>query len=226
MSNGTEQISYRKSLDILDRHGLIILVLYWVTEIVSWLSLGHWLRALPRKMSIFSFAFDATLGIVKAWWQDMIFLLTLILLTPLAVTMAWNSNPCLALLGTFFSGYFLFDAIIYHVRVLWFDDLQPGIPNSRRGVSSHRRILFVAIFSFIQSIFLFSSLYRGVSELPDRSYISLLQRSFSTATLLSLASPVTIVDVVQVSVSLFFLAIVIAVMASIAYSRPEFSAGD
>jgi hypothetical protein len=35
MSDRTQQITYEKSLDILDRQGLIVLLLYGVTEIAS-----------------------------------------------------------------------------------------------------------------------------------------------------------------------------------------------
>jgi hypothetical protein len=150
------------------------------------LSLGHWLRALPRIVPAFGFAFDTASDTVKPWWQDTIFLLSL-LLTPLAIAMTWSTHPWFTPLGIALCGYFLFDALIYHMRVLWFDDLRPGIPDSRRGVSSHCRILFVAIFSFIQSVFLFASLYRAIPGLSGESYAYLLARSFSTATLLSLS---------------------------------------
>jgi hypothetical protein len=103
MSDGTQQISYRNSLDILSRHGLIILLLYWMTEIASWLSVGHWLRALPKLAHPFRFAFNVASNTVKPWWQDTIFLFTLLLLTPLVVTVAWSPFPYLALLGPYAS---------------------------------------------------------------------------------------------------------------------------
>jgi len=100
------------------------------------------------------------------------------------------------------------------------------MPDARRGGSSHRRILFVAIFSFTQSIVLFPSIYRYAPGLSTYNHTTLQERSFSTATLFTLATPVTVVDVIQVSGSLFFLTIMIATMASIAYRRKEFAPGD
>jgi hypothetical protein len=154
MSDGIQPISYSTSRDIFDHHGLIVFLVYWVTEIASWLSLNHWLRALPRILPC-GFAFDTVSRTVKPWWQDIVFLLFFVLLTPVAVSKAWSPRPETAICGFVLSIYLLFDTIVYHLHVLWFDNLQPGIPDPRRGVSSHRRILFVAILSFAQSIVLF-----------------------------------------------------------------------
>jgi hypothetical protein len=225
MSDGTQPVSYSTSRDIFDHHGLIVFLLYWVTEIASWLSLSHWLRALPRILPC-GFAFDTVSKTVKPWWQDIVFLLFFVLLTPLAVSKAWNPRPETAVYGFVLSIYLLFDTIVYHLRILWFDSLQPGISDARRGVSSHRRILFVAIFSFTQSIVLFPSIYRYVPGLSTENHTKLQERSFSTATLFNLTTPITVVDVIQVSVSLFFLTIMIATMASIAYRRKEFAPGE
>jgi hypothetical protein len=90
-------------------------------------------------------------------------------------------------------------------------------------MSSNRRILFIAILNFIQSIFLFMPLYRAVPALHDGSYRFLWARSFSTATLFSLSEPITVVDEIQVAFSLFYLVILIAIMASVAYHRQDFS---
>lgn len=222
MSDEVRQISYLKLRDIFDRHGLIVFLLYCATEIISWLTYSHWLRALPRKLYFFRSAFDTSSKTVKPWWQDIVFLFSFLLLTPTALLMAWNSNTILAVLGTAFSGYILLDLFIYLLRVLWFDDLRPGIPDFNRGVASHRRILFVAILSFAQSILLFTPLYRCVPELYNLDFAILLRRSFSTATLLSFDPKFTVVDVIQVLVSLVFIVIAIATMASISYRRSEF----
>ena len=225
MSDETQPYPYKAPSDIFARHGLIVFILYYVTEVASWASVGHWLRYLPRKIPWLGFALDANFNTVKAWWQDTV-VLALLLLTPLAGSIACDPQPASAYAGRFLSIYLLFDAVIYDIRVLWFDDLKPGLPKYRRGVWSHRRILFLATFGYAQSIILFPSLYQQVPNLSTSSHTSLLERSFSTATLLSLNSPLTSVDVIQVAVSLFFLAIVIATTASIAYHRQEFSEGD
>jgi len=223
MPQPIRQSPYKTALDILERHGLIVFILYWVSALLSLASVGYWLRWLPRRVASLSSAYDATSDRIKPWWQDIVFLLLLILLTPLAVDIASSPRQQIAQFGSFLSVYLVFDTVIFQICVLWFDDLRPGISDSNRGVSSHRRILFVAILSFSQSILLFPAIYRWVPELSGYSYPSLLERSFSTATLLSLSLPISAFDVVQVILSLFFLAIVIATMVSIAYRRHEFS---
>jgi hypothetical protein len=211
----------RTPQDILDRHGLIVFVLYWLTEIGSKISGSHRLRALPQTCRTFRFAYDPDSDKATAWWQDIVAIAFLCLLTPSAVYLSWVSNCGVAFVGLLFSIYLLLDTVLYFSRVLWFDDLRPGDSDQRRKVTSHRRILFVAVFSFGQSIVLFPSIYHHVPSLSNSCRQVLFERSFSTATLFSLSSPITLVDVIQVSVSLFFLAIVIAVTASIAYRRKE-----
>lgn len=213
----------RNSRDILDDHGLIVFVLYWLTEIGSKISASHQLRALPQKYPRFKFAFDTDSDKTKPSWQDAVTLFFLVVLTPIATGLSWDSRRWVAFLGFLFCIYLLLDNILYFSRVFWFDDLRPGDSNTRRRVTSHRRILFVALLGFGQSIFLFPSIYHHVSSLSGTSRQDLFERSFSTATLFSLPKPITLVDMIQVSVSLFFLVIVIAVTASIAYRRKELS---
>jgi formate hydrogenlyase subunit 3/multisubunit Na+/H+ antiporter MnhD subunit len=72
----------------------------------------------------------------------------------------------------------------------------------------------------MQAILLFVLIYACSLGLPPSS---LFQRSFTTATLISAGDPFTGADIGQVVVSLFYLAIVISTMASVAYRRPEAS---
>jgi hypothetical protein len=219
VQKNSDGVSYSSTREILRDHGFIVTLLYWGTEVASWFSLGHWLRALPRIDSI-GWALDEKSSKPAPWWQDLVALLYFAL-TPLALSMAWSGNSRTSGIGSFISVYLLFDPLIYHVRVLWFDDLKPGIPDSRRGVWSHRRILFLAIGAYVQSIILFPAIYRQVDQLSDLTRSELASRSLAVATSLSLAEPVTYADLAQLSFSLFLLVIVIATTASIAYRRKE-----
>jgi len=221
MSNKSAPVAYRTCCDIFRHHGCIVLSLYWLTEVASWLSLGHWLRHLPRPLNI-TRALDTDPDKVRPWWQDAVFALYL-LLTFIAVKISWHPSTCIACLGSWLAVYVLYDAVIYHVRVLWFDDIKLSIHDSRRGVWSHRRITFLAIFGYAQMIILFPSIYRLDPTFASASKSSLFERSFSTATSLSMADPSTIIDKTLVVLTLFFIAIVIATTASVAYKRREFA---
>lgn len=130
--------------------------------------------------------------------------------------MVWNHHSSMGLI----------DTINYHVRVLWFDDITPKIADSRRGVWSSRRILFLAVFGYLQSILLFTAIYPRVNLLAKETFNVILERSFLLATLLDTSHPFTFVDACQALTSLFFLAIVIAVMSGTGYHRSEFSRGS
>jgi hypothetical protein len=223
VTDNKDTITYESTREVFGDHGLVVSVLYWITEIASWLSLGHWLRALPRIDSI-QRAVDPKTGKPMAWWQDLVAILYLGA-TPLAHAMAWGQNSRTACIGSYLAAYLLYDPVVYHIRVLWFDDLKPGIPDSRRGVWSHRRILFLAMAAYVQSIVLFPAIYHRVEQLAEMSQSDLFSRSLSVATSLSLSEPVTSIDLAQLALSLFLLVIVIATTASIAYGRREF-AGD
>jgi hypothetical protein len=140
-----------------------------------------------------------------------------------ALGVEWSPNPKTSCIGSYLSASLLFDPVIYQVRVLWFDHLKPGIPDSMRGVWSHKCIPFVAIGAYIQSIALFPGIYQRMDQLAQVSHSELTGRSISTATSLSLAKPFTYVDLAQLASSLFQLVIVIATTGSIAYGREEFA---
>ena len=211
---------YVRPSDVFRLHGPLVWFLYWAVRGLSCLTVSHIVRYLPYKLSLLRFVRDTRTTKVKAWWQDIasaVPLLMTVLVVRAASGLSVPASRCLQLAAA----YLVFDLTIYHVRVLWFDDIAPGIGDSRRAVWSHRRILFLAIIAFVQSIFLFPAIYWLDPNLRGADYQSLLERSFTTATFTSIARELTAIDVVQVAISLFFLAMVIATTASIAYRRGE-----
>jgi len=221
MMSDKSKVAYESSKDILRHHGWIVLVLYWMTEVISWLSIGHWLRQIPRLASG-SFGLETSPDKVKAWWQDCVFGAYLIL-AAISFSISWNPKAAISCLGSWLAVYVIFDSVIYHLRVLWFDDLKPGIDDSTRGVWSHRRITFLAIIGYAQSILLFSSIYRLDPSHSLQSKQDLLSRAFSTATSLSVPGTPSALDRALICLTLFYLAIVIATTASVAYKRKEFA---
>jgi len=135
--------------------------------------------------------------------------------------LSWGPNLGLRWLGGAFAIYGLIDTLNYHFRVLWFDDLAPEVPRSRIAVWSHRRILFLALIGYLQSILLFAALATPVGALSPPEIQRLLTTSFLTGTLVEVSNSLTLADVLQVFTSFFFLLIAISVMAEIAYGRRE-----
>lgn len=205
---------------ILDQHGLIVLVLYWVTGLLSIPSVSRWARHAPRKYPRLRFAYNEEKRKPSAAWQDAV-ALGLFALTPVAIRLTWADRKWEMGIGVVLSGYLIYDALTRHLRILWFDDLEPDAKGERRNVWSHRRILFLAIFSYAQAILLFPSIFHTVHLARDITYASLLERSFANATLIWLPAPTSAMDVIQISVSLIYLTVVIATAASISYQRKE-----
>ena len=216
MSQSSPRNPYPTLRALATRHGPVVAALWCLTEALSWGSVGHWLRWLPRKVPTLSFAFDSDADKVKPWWQDGVAII-LLACTVVPFGLAALTPSRAALLAA----YLIYDAALYHIRALWFDDISPGILTKRREVWSHRRILFLALLHYAQSILLFVPIYDYVLGSTLIGFPRLFQRSFTTATLVSLGHPFTGVDVAQVTVSLFYLAVVISTMASVAYRRPE-----
>jgi len=205
---------------LLRRHGVLIYALYYLSEFVSWASIGHWLRWLPRGVPALAIAFDRKEDKVAASWQDAVSVFMLAW-TPFIVSTVDDPRWCISSLSPILAGYVIYDALIYHVRVLWFDDLTPGSSAARSRVWSHRRIVFIAVANFVQSIFLLAVLQRASVAFAHTPYPQLLARSFTTATLLSAPDSLTAVDTFQIGISVFYLVIVIATTASVAYRRQE-----
>lgn len=219
MTLKSKRVSYGSSYSIFRHHGFLVYLLYWITEFLSWLSISHWLRQLPRQISI-PRAYNKYLDKPASWWQDAVFIFSTTI-GIIAANLAWSDKSYPACFGSLLSAYVLFCAILYHIRVLWFDDLKPEIPDSRRFVGSHRRILFISIINYGLMIYLFPSLYIWDTGFQAISRSSLLDRSFAIATSLSLPHPITIFDRLLIVMSLFYVVIVIAATASIAYHRKE-----
>ena len=220
MSNRKWRHAFKDTGWIRREHGLIVWLAYWFTGIVSLVTISHWARWPRDKWPVVGYTHDKETGKTKPWLQDSVALFLLILSLPV-LYLYWCNCTTIPKLWVWFSAYLILDPLSRHVRIMWFDDLEPGIKKIRRKVWSHRRILFLAILSYGQSIFLFTPLLQWVDFLRQKSFWTLWERSFGTATLTSLPHALTKVDVVQVLVSLFYLAIVVATTASIAYKRRE-----
>lgn len=199
-------------------------VLYRLSDAVSRISIAHCLRDLPHRKPSLTNWLDTKTNKPLQVWQDRATLLSMVILTVVAIPIAFSGPVNLARVGAIISSYSLFvDTVNYFVRVLWFDDLTPGIQDERRAVWSHRRILFFALLGYLQSIMLFSAIYRLASSLHTASFLVLLQRSFFTATFTNLARFPGLIDAIQILTSLFFIAVVIAVISASGYQRSEIS---
>jgi hypothetical protein len=214
-----KKISYSKSSSIIRHHGLLVYLLYWITEFLSWLSISHWLRQLPRQISI-PRAYNKHFDKPASWWQDTVYIFSFVV-GIIVANLAWSANHYIGCFGSLLSAYVLFGAILYHIRVLWFDDLKPGIMDSRRAVGSHRRILFISILNYFLMIYLFPSIYLWDGFLRAIPRAVLMDRSFTIATTLSLPHHTIFMDKILIVMSLFYVVIVIATTASIAYHRKE-----
>ena len=104
----------------------------------------------------------------------------------------------------------------------------PADPCPQLRVCSHRRLFFQVFINFAESIVLFGVLYERqlcMREPPPAVY----EASFRVATTLSPPDTIrgcAVLTSSQVGVSLFFLVVVISVVASVAYSRQELSPTD
>ena len=221
MSTSEPHVTYNHTTDIVRHHGWIVASLYWITEAASWLSLGHWFRVAPRLFPKPAFV-DADRHKVKPWWQDSVSAVYL-LATIGALQLATHPSPSLACLGSWLSAYILYDPFVYLVRVLWFDDLKPSIPDPRRGVWSHRRIALLSILAYIQAIVLFPAVYRLDPNLASVPPDMLSARAFAAATSFSTPTPSSPLDGVLVVFSIFLVAIAITTTVSLAYRRNEFA---
>lgn len=218
------EMSYASLEDIRHRHGELVWLLYRLSDAISKLSVSHWLRGLPHSKPSLSRWLDSESNKPLPSWQDRVTFLPMLALTVLAVSAGFSRSSIMACAGAAIAGYALFiDTVNYHVRVLWFDDITPGIPDTQRGVWSHRRILFLAILGYLQSILLFPTACSAISSPRNLPYIDLLRQSFLTATLADVPVDLGTVGALQIFTSLFFLVVVIAVISSSGYERSELS---
>lgn len=217
----TNQVRYQSWKDIWSGHGLFALVGYFVRDVHRRTTPTKVLFRLGRSRWLERWAYDEESKKVVPWWQDVV-VFAHAAATALIVYLGVSASGWVYTVVTFVVWYFFIDMIGYHASVLWFDDLAIGETAEQRMVWSHRRILFQALVNFAESISLFPVLY--IEHQPTLTYYELLNYSFSTAFALarpeSLASPNWLVNA-QIVVSAFFLVVVISVVASIAYKRPD-----
>jgi hypothetical protein len=215
---------YRSWRDIVKYHGLVVALLYSLTRLTAIAPnrLWSWFGRLPFVKPIAAYEGGPKM---KPWWQDAFVIITIGTTVFLAMSAA-TCSP--SLWSEVLAWVLLLDMLSYHVRVLWFDDLAPRRPWRYARVFSHRRILFQAFIQFAESIFLFGILYlrHGCSAGP---YSAICDASFSAATTLSapevLKSCASLSNV-QVVFSLFFLVIVISIVASVGYTRKQLAPED
>jgi len=207
--------------DIWQWHGLFAAFFYWLFRLSELTPTRIWLW-LPKKIGFLKrLAWNGRFEKATPWWHD-IGVLLLVGVTYGAIRGAWSLQDWLSITARWVAWLLLVDMLAYHIRVLWFDDLEIRRSNEHRKVWSHRRIFFQALINFAQSLCLFAVLYHTYQ--PTVSFRTLLQASFTVATTLtrpdSLKAPTILVDL-QVGVAIFFLVVVISVVASIGYNRPE-----
>ncbi len=184
---------------------------------------------LPSKPSqaLAPLAWEETTKKTKPWWQDLSVLLLAALI--IVIVVVAHKRPTLSLWFPVVSWFLLADIATYHAGVLWFDDLKPGKSWTELRVYSHRRILFQAFINFAESVFLFAVLYRYHFSLATGSS-QVYQASFEVASTLSRPSfleayPYWLTNI-QVGFSVFFLVVVIGIVASVGYKRGELAPSD
>ncbi|MCJ7545731.1 MAG: hypothetical protein MUP30_02715 [Deltaproteobacteria bacterium] len=219
---------YKNYHDIRQWHGLFVAFFYWLFRLSKLTPYRIWLwfpEKIPEKIGFLKrfkrFAWNARFEKATPCWHDMGVIL-LVGLTCGAILGSWSQQNWLSIAAWWVAWLLLVDMLAYHIRVLWFDDLEIGRSSEYLKVWSHRRIFFQALINFIQSLCLFAVFYHRYK--PTESFWTLLQTSFTIATTLtqpdSLKALAILVDL-QVGVAIFFLVVVISVVASIGYNRPE-----
>jgi hypothetical protein len=206
---------------VLRYHGLFVVFFYLLFRLFGCFSLTRILLTLPVKCE-WSWLADIHLRKSKPWWQDVVIFL-FALSTISVICLCGSSYDALVYglnLSWIGSLYILFDMVVYHTRVLWLDDLQPGRTAIANMVWSHRRVVLQAVINFTESIFLFSLFYRSCST-GGNDFWQSVAHSFSVATTLSPAGVEKCVTWPQICLSVFFLVVVISVVAASGYGREE-----
>jgi hypothetical protein len=213
---------YSSTRAIRESHGIIVWALYRVTRAARYFFPHRWWYCLSQTRCFRKRFTERGTGKSLPVWQDAGVIILLILITSLV----WRTHgaPRVGWLGAGLAWWLLADIILYHAGVLWFDDLAPDRTRRALKVFSHRRIFFQGLINFIETVFLFAILYRHylpALDRPDNAY----RLSFGVATTLSApeglsAAPAWLL-VTHVGVSLFFLVVVISIIASVAYNRGE-----
>jgi hypothetical protein len=212
---------YKSWPDIVRWHGLFVLVGYLLVRLLRWTTPTRLWAKLSKACLLKKYAWDSEHEKSRPWWQDLGIIIH-VALVYLLVQITFSANTSLNWAAKIGAWYLLIDIIGYLAGVLWFDDLTPE-PVLKRKVWSHRRIFFQAVISFAESIVLFTILYHAHGSI---CFWQLFSQSFTIATTLSIPDNIFINNMfwlacLQVAISLFFLVIVISVIASIGYTRPE-----
>lgn len=216
--NNDEEKPYQSHRDVIDAHGLLVYAGYLLFKL-SEATPTRLLNRLARTKLCQKWAVHPDNERVKPWVQDLaVIMLAIMTVVMVAVGARWPR------LTSFLAWWLLADMLAHHSRVLWFDDLQMDRPWRLLRVFSHRRILFQGLVNFTQSVFLFGVLYRrwGCSTNLDGG---LYRTSFSVAVTLSPSEGLTecgrSLVTAQMLLSLFFLVVMVSVVASVGYSRTE-----
>ena len=212
MSNGdVNKPQYASWCKIVKHHGLIVFALYLLSRLLDFTPTRLWIL-LGEKIDCCCVI--TNIKKTKPWWQDLGVLLHV--LSTYFVSIKYTY--------TFVAWILIVDMISYNMRVLWFDDLIPKQSSEARKVLSHRRVLFQSLINFTESIFLFGVIYINYCG-SSFSRSQIYQASFEVATTLS--RPINLFSCanwlinMKVSISIFFLVVVIGIIASVGYKRKE-----
>lgn len=213
MCNDDNKIDYSNFKDICHYHGWIVYLLYrifylseWTTFTRLWFHFGEFVNK--------TWTYNNGYKKPTPLWHDIGVFLHILFTILISI---WHPS-------NLFAWYLIVDMIAYHSRVLWFDDLIPDRTRKQNKVHSHRRILFQSLINLAESIFLFGVLYMNycVSSLCKAQ---IFQASFEVATTLgrpdSLSSCPSWLLNSQIFISIFFLVVVLSVIASAGYKRGE-----
>lgn len=213
---------YESLRDVIHHHGLFVGIGHVVTWLLARVCPFGLLSFLARRSRWRTHFVDQGLDKVRPAWQDAFVLLIALLVAALATL--WHDKPSIPLGIILVLWWFLGDVVIYHMGVLWFDDVRPGRTWPQLRVWSHRRVLFQALVDFLKAVLLFALLYRNHVG-TTIGFGELLRASYESAT--GLCVPPILNDVpaylhsVQVGVSIFLLVVVVATVASAGYGRLE-----
>ncbi len=204
---------------VLRRHGCLVFIPFKATTWFTKISLIYCFSRLSRR-KLFAGTYDRLHRKALPWWQD-IALLVAFTLAAMSVWSSWLSQGCTRFLALVPAAYVLIDLTVYYSRVLWFDDLSPAIAGGSPDVWSHRRLLFHSLTGFFASVLIFPGFYHLCSVHWASSYSELLARSYRTSIGLELSKHFTVVDLLQIALTVYFLVVVIATVAAAAYKRRE-----
>lgn len=219
-------VPYTSRADLFRWHGLIVPLLYFGARFLNYLSPIRFCFYAARCPGIRAHAFDEELKKAKPWWQDVSVLLIAVGIATLVCFT--HTQPTVSFGVALIAWWLLADIVLYHTNALWFDELQQNKTWRFLRVYSHRRVLFQALINYVESIFLFSLLYRYHLRLTD-PVSDVYQASFDLST--SLSRPALLlrdscIPNIQVGLSIFFLVVVISIVASVGYTRGELAPHD